>query len=147
MHSCCVKLAIEIELDSAPTTEIAATSAIAVESSGSNAASTEPNTTRSTRSAAATPIKVLICEDELVEAATCPRTSTWRLWLPGARAVLTNVVAAEAEIAVSALLNCTVANATVPLRLICLDPDWEYGDVTLATLGRCATLASIGWIC
>src|SRR5438270_4127662 len=146
MHSCCVKLAIEIELDRAPTMEIAATSAMAVESSGSSAASIEPNTTSSTTSAAATPIRVLICGDELVDAATCPRTSTCRVWLPGARAVLTNVVAAEAEIAVSALLNCTVANATVPLRLICLDPDWEYGEVTRATFGRCATLASIGWI-
>src|SRR5205807_7429081 len=136
MHSCCVKLAIEIELDSAPTTEIAATSAMPVESSGSSAAKSEPNTTSSTKSAAATPIRVLICEDELVDAATCPRTSTWRLWRPGARAVLTNVVAAEAEIAVSALLNCIVANATVPWRLICLDPDWEYGEVTRATFGR-----------
>src|SRR2546423_8511418 len=146
MHSCCVKLAMEIELDRAPSTEIAATSAMPVESNGSNAASTEPNTTSSTTSAAATPIRVLIWEEGLVDAATCPRTSTCRFWLLGARAVLTNVVAAADEIAVSALLNCTVANATVPLRLICLDPDGEYGEVTLATLGRCATLASIGWI-
>ena len=37
-----------------------------------------------------------------------------------------------------------VANATAPSRLTCPAPACVYGDVTFATLGRCATLASIG---
>jgi hypothetical protein len=70
MHSCWVNPAIEIEFDRAPTTEIAATSAMPVEISGSSAASSEPNTTSRTISAAPTPIIVLLCEDALVDDAT-----------------------------------------------------------------------------
>jgi len=43
----------------------------------------------------------------------------------GARAVLTNVVASEDEMLFESLVKWTVANATVRLRLICLDPAGE----------------------
>ena len=57
-HSCWVKPAIAIVFDRAPTTDVAATSAIPVESNGSSAASSEPKTTNRMTGAARTPIMV-----------------------------------------------------------------------------------------
>src|SRR4029077_14474211 len=143
MHSCEVKLAIERTVDSAPINEIATPSAIPVDTSGSNAGRIDPNTNSSTSSAATTPKIVLFEEEGLVASATCPSTSTCTGPPLGARAVLTNFVASDVEIAWSSFVNVTVAKATVPLRLICLAPAGVYGEVTEPTFGNRATFASI----
>src|ERR1700730_1341021 len=122
VHSWEVKPAIVIVFDRTPITDSAAVSAIPVESSGRSAARNDPKTKNSTTRAAATPKRVLFDDDGFVDAATSPRTSTCRLRPFELRAALTKLVASDAEMNFASLEKFTVANATVPLRLICLAP-------------------------
>ena len=117
-----VKDAMLIELDSMPTTDSPANSAIPVLISGSRAGSTAPNTMSSTMSAAPMPMKVPLLLDGFVEAATLPTTSTCRCGEFGARARLTSWVASAAGMALLSLVKFTWANAIVPVGLICLAP-------------------------
>src|ERR1022692_3941511 len=137
-----VKDAMLMELDSMPTTDSPANSAIPVLMSGSS----DPNTMSSTMSAAAMPMKVPLFEDGFVEAATLPTTSTFRCGEFGARARLTSLVASAAGMTLASLVKLTEANAILPFALICLAPAAVYGEVMLPTYRRCATRASIPWI-
>src|SRR3984893_3424682 len=110
------------ELDSMLTTERPATKATAVPSSGSSAGRIAPKNSSSTTSAAATPMKVLEEDVGLVDAATLPTTSTWRCAEFGARAVLTNWVAAAAGTLLASTLKLTVAKAKGVLAPICSVP-------------------------
>ena len=107
-----MKLAIVNVFDSASTTERAANNESPVDSSGSNADSREPKTKSRMISAPTMPNRVPLEDEGFVDAATSPRTSTWRPWPFAARAVLTNVVAAAALMLLASLLKFTVANAT-----------------------------------
>src|SRR5882724_4933550 len=111
-QSCDVKLAIVKVFDSASTTERAANNASPVDSRGSTADRTEPKTKSRTISAPTMPNIVPLEDDGLVDAATSPRTSTWRPLPFAARAVLTKVAAAAELMLLASLVKFTVANAT-----------------------------------